>query len=142
MVGILFTVGSLHYLLVGHLLSSFTCLHKFYRKLTPVIRINLKESYFVARAHVQHSKTITITPPPRASDKPCSYRITVDQCRLNAGPPSATLTLTLSILTLLYYLHCHFHPPQAANCCRNSRLVPDEKLFYVGEKVKKIVMYW
>ena len=22
--------------------------------------------------------------------------------------------------------HCHLHPPQAANCCRNSRLVVDE----------------
>ena len=32
------------------------------------------------------------------------------------------LTLTLSSLTL----HCHPHPLQAANCCRNSRLVVDE----------------
>ena len=30
--------------------------------------------------------------------------------------------LTLSVLTL----HCHIHPLQAANCCRNSRLVVDE----------------
>ena len=30
--------------------------------------------------------------------------------------------LNLSSLTL----HCHFHPLQAANCCRNSRLVVDE----------------
>ena len=30
--------------------------------------------------------------------------------------------LTLSSLTL----HCHLHPLQAANCCRNSRLVVDE----------------
>ena len=30
--------------------------------------------------------------------------------------------LTLSILTL----HCHLHPLQAVNCCRNSRLVVDE----------------
>ena len=29
---------------------------------------------------------------------------------------------TLSSLTL----HCHLHPLQAANCCRNSRLVVDE----------------
>ena len=34
------------------------------------------------------------------------------------------LILTLSILTL----HCHLHPLQAANCCRNSRLVVDEKI--------------
>ena len=49
--------------------------------------------------------------------------------------------LTLSILSL----HCHLHPLQAANCCRNSRLVVDEddlkwvknlrKLPYVGEPV-------
>ena len=31
-------------------------------------------------------------------------------------------TLTLSSLTL----HCHLHPLQAANRCRNSRLVVDE----------------
>ena len=31
-------------------------------------------------------------------------------------------TLTLSSLIL----HCHLHPLQAANCCRNSRLVVDE----------------
>ena len=30
--------------------------------------------------------------------------------------------LTFSSLTL----HCHLHPLQAANCCRNSRLVVDE----------------
>ena len=30
--------------------------------------------------------------------------------------------ITLSSLTL----HCHLHPLQAANCCRNSRLVVDE----------------
>ena len=30
--------------------------------------------------------------------------------------------LTLSSLTL----HCHLHPLQAANCCRNARLVVDE----------------
>ena len=30
--------------------------------------------------------------------------------------------LTPSSLTL----HCHPHPLQAANCCRNSRLVVDE----------------
>ena len=30
--------------------------------------------------------------------------------------------LTLSGLTL----HCHLHPLQAANCCRNSQLVVDE----------------
>ena len=30
--------------------------------------------------------------------------------------------LTLSSLTL----HCHLHPLQAANCCRNSRLAVDE----------------
>ena len=44
-------------------------------------------------------------------------------------PTHATLTahpcvLTLSSLTL----HCHFHPLQAANCCRNSRLVVDENV--------------
>ena len=33
-----------------------------------------------------------------------------------------SITLTLSILTL----HCHLHPLQAVNCCRNSRLVVDE----------------
>ena len=32
------------------------------------------------------------------------------------------LILTLSSLTL----HCHLHPLQAPNCCRNSRLVVDE----------------
>ena len=32
------------------------------------------------------------------------------------------ICLTLSILTL----HCHLHPLQAANCCRNSRLVVHE----------------
>ena len=30
--------------------------------------------------------------------------------------------LTLSSLTV----HCHLHPLQAANCCRNSPLVVDE----------------
>ena len=33
-------------------------------------------------------------------------------------------TLDLTILNL--NLHCHLHPLQAANCCRNSRLVVDE----------------
>ena len=32
------------------------------------------------------------------------------------------VSLTLSSLIL----HCHLHPLQAANCCRNSRLVVDE----------------
>ena len=32
-------------------------------------------------------------------------------------------TVTLSSLTL----HFHLHPLQAANCCRNSRLVVDEE---------------
>ena len=33
---------------------------------------------------------------------------------------------TLSTLLSLT-LHCHIHPLQAANCCRNSRLVVDEE---------------
>ena len=38
--------------------------------------------------------------------------------------------LTLSILTL----HWHLHPLQAANCCRNSRLVVDEDDFHFRSK--------
>ena len=37
------------------------------------------------------------------------------------------------VISSLYFLpvqariyHCHFHPLQAANCCRNSRLVVNE----------------
>ena len=36
--------------------------------------------------------------------------------------PSLSAALTLSSLNC----HCHLHPLQAANCCRNSRLVVDE----------------
>ena len=47
------------------------------------------------------------------------------------------------ILTLLSLtLHFHFHPLQATNCCRNSRLVVDEDDLQCGEKLMKIVMYW
>ena len=45
--------------------------------------------------------------------------------------------LTLSILTL----HCHLHTLQAANCCRNSRLVVDEDDLKWVKKLKKITMY-
>ena len=33
--------------------------------------------------------------------------------------------------------HCHLHPLQAANCCRNSRLVVDEDDLIWFEKLKK-----
>ena len=36
-----------------------------------------------------------------------------------------SLIITLSRLTL----HCHIHPLQAANCCRNSQLAVDEDDF-------------
>ena len=60
------------------------------------------------------------------------------------------LTLTLSSLNLslicpfrvnypfqawIYY--CHLHPLQAANCCRNSRLVEDEDDIWSGLKIKE-----
>ena len=45
--------------------------------------------------------------------------------------------LTLLILTL----HCHLHLLQAANCCRNSRLVVDEDDLKSVEKIKEITLY-
>ena len=47
------------------------------------------------------------------------------------------LRLTPSILTL----HCHLHLLQAANCCRNSRLVVDENDLKWVKKLKKITLY-
>ena len=45
-------------------------------------------------------------------------------------------TFTLSGLTL----HCRLHPPQAANCCRNSRLVVNKDDLKWVVKGKKIVI--
>ena len=36
----------------------------------------------------------------------------------------------------------HFHPLQAANCCRNSRLVVNENDLKWVEKLKKIAVFW
>ena len=47
-------------------------------------------------------------------------------------------TSNLSSLTL----HCNRHPLQAANCCRNSRLVVDEDDLMLLKKIKKIAMNW
>ena len=46
----------------------------------------------------------------------------------------------LTLSSLIY--HCHLHPLQAANCCRNSRLNSGWRWSVVCEKVKKIAMYW
>ena len=44
--------------------------------------------------------------------------------------------LTLSSLNY----HCHLHPLQAANCCRNSRLVVDENdLEWVTTKKNTVI---
>ena len=40
------------------------------------------------------------------------------------------------------FLHCHLHPLQAANCCRNSRSVVNQDGLQVVEKLKKIAIYW
>ena len=46
--------------------------------------------------------------------------------------PWKDVALTVEALKYLFLnlssliLHCHFHPLQAANCCRNSRPVVDE----------------
>ena len=39
-------------------------------------------------------------------------------------PVSDTMDTCLALSSL--NLHCHLHPLQAANCCRNSRLLVDE----------------
>ena len=48
--------------------------------------------------------------------------------------PTFLSLITLSSLNL----HCHLHPLQAANCCRNSRLVVDEDDLKWVKNEKKI----
>ena len=39
-------------------------------------------------------------------------------------------------------IHCHLHPLQAANCCRNSRFVVDDDDLKLFKNLKKIAIYW
>ena len=43
------------------------------------------------------------------------------------------------VSTLTLWSHCHLHSPQAAKCCRNSRLVVDEDDLMLVQLKKKYV---
>ena len=53
------------------------------------------------------------------------FLLSFGSCQTSSGIKKNCSCLTFSSLTL----HCHLHPLQAANCCRNSRLVVDEDDF-------------
>ena len=89
-------------------------LHVILSPISASIQLDLDLQPFVVELHddnLHEYRPIGIMAPNRSRPVKIKHKV-----------HSGLNILTLSSLTL----HCHLHPLQAANCCRNSRLVVDE----------------